>query len=124
MEITRLTPVPRVASEAQSAPLAPPQAKAQAIKAQTVKAEVRQAKARQNVSDALAKAILAESNIEPTELQKFNVRLDIHKETGRVVAEIENKRTGELLQRIPSETILRGAVMLEKSLGTVLDTPA
>jgi len=85
---------------------------------------VRQAEGRREVSKALAKAILAESRIEPVEISRFNVRLDIDRDTGRVIAEIQDKKTGELLQKIPSDSLLRSAAMLEQTIGTILDTPA
>ena len=117
MEIVRTPPAPGAARQSAPAPASRTPDKA-------AQAEIRRAAARQNVSDALAKAILADSNIAPADQQKFNVSLDIHKDTGRVVAEIRNKSTGELVQKIPSETILRNAAMLERVIGTILDTPA
>ncbi len=71
-----------------------------------------------------ARAVLDDSGIPPAEISKYSVRLDIHKETGRVVASIRNKETGEILQSFPSESILRGAVMLKNMIGTILDDPA
>ena len=118
MEITRTSPIPRAAQRAQEA--APP---AQADQSQP-RAQARQAEAKRQVGEALAKAILADSNIKPVDISKFSVSLDIHQETGRVVAEIRNKNTGEVLQKIPSESILRGAVMLKQAIGTILDKPA
>lgn len=119
MEITKTPPATVTAQRTGPKPAAEPRTQAQIAEAQA-----RQAEARHKVSDALARAILAESNVDPVDFHRFNVRLDIHKDTGRLVAEIENKVTGELLQKIPSETILRGAAMLDQVLGTVLDTPA
>jgi len=121
MEITRTPAIAGIASQNRgaatvqqhTAPIQP-----------TAKAQVRQAETRRQISEALAREILKESNLPPVEFHKFNVRLDIHKETGRVVAEIENKQTGEVLQKIPSDSLLRSAMMLEQFLGTILDRPA
>lgn len=121
MEIARTSPVPNVAKPAQKAA---PDAARGGAQSQVARARVQQAEAKREVGEAMAKAILADSNIEPADISKFSVSLDIHKETGRVIAEIRNKDTGEVLQKIPSDSILRGAVMLEQAIGTILDKPA
>lgn len=117
MEITR-TPPAAVAEQA----LKPTQAPAPAVDPK-VQAQISHAAARQELSEAQAQAILQDSGIKPADISKFDVRLDIHKETGRVVASIQNKKTGEVLQKFPSESILRGAVMLQNMIGTILDEP-
>lgn len=76
----------------------------------------------EQISSSLAKAVLKDSGIKPADISRFNVRLDIHKETGRVVANIFNKETGKLVQKVPSEALLRQAEMLGEVLGTILDS--
>ncbi len=121
MEIGHKIPAPAAAPAPKKTP-APTPAPAPAADP-AVLARIQKAAAKQELNEAQARAVLEDSGIPPAEFSKFNVRLDIHKETGRVVVSIQNKRTGELLQKLPSESILRGAVMLKNMIGTILDTP-
>lgn len=118
MEITRVPLSPTTAPRAKDAA---PDARAAGRAAEATANEIAQ---RRELNEALAEAILKQSDVPVADFSKVRVRLDVHTETGRLVAAIENKETGELVQTIPSETILRGAAMLERVIGTVLDRPA
>ena len=72
---------------------------------------------------ALAQKLLESSGIKPAEFDRFRVEIDIDGDTGRVVAEIRNRQTGDLVDEVPSRTLLRQAAMLKETLGTLLDTP-
>lgn len=120
MEITRL-PLPNTAAPRAQEKLSvgPATDDGRALRLSAEKVAERRA-----LKEALAQAILEQSDVPASAVSKVRVRLDIHKETGRLIAAIENKETGKLVQTIPSETILRGAAMLERVVGTVLDKPA
>lgn len=72
---------------------------------------------------ALAEKLLESSGIKSADLHRFRVELDIDGDTGRIVAEIRNRQTGDLVEEVPSRSILRHAAMLKDTLGTLLDTP-
>lgn len=118
MEITRVPLSPKTAPEAEQV------APGRAIDAKAADPEATKIARQRKLREALADVILKQSDIPVAELSKVRVRLDMDTETGRLIAAIENKQTGEVVQTIPSETILRGAAMLEKVIGTVLDKPA
>ena len=71
----------------------------------------------------LAQRILKDSGIKPVEIHRYRVQLDIDDNTGRVVAEVRKKETGELVQEVPSRVLLRQAAMLKEALGMILDRP-
>ena len=79
---------------------------------------------RRELSGELARQILKESGIEPVEINRYRVQLDIDGDTGRVVAEVRKKDSGELVTEVPSRTLLRQAAMLRETLGMILDRPA
>ena len=85
---------------------------------------VQTAELRQELTGPLAQKILEEAGIKPAEIDRYRVQLDIDGDTGRVVAEVREKDSGELVTEVPSRTLLRQAAMLEESLGMILDTPA
>ena len=68
--------------------------------------------------------MLEEAGIKPVEIDRYRVQLDIDGDTGRVVAEIREKESGDLVTEVPSRTLLRQAAMLKDTLGMILDTPA
>lgn len=78
---------------------------------------------RREIGGELAQKILQESGIRPAEIFRYKVQLDIDGDTGRVVAEVREKDSGELVKEVPSRTLLRQAAMLNEVLGTILDTP-
>ena len=78
---------------------------------------------RREISGQLAQQILQESGIKPTEIFRYKVQLDIDGDTGRVVAEVREKDSGELVKEVPSRTLLRQAAMLNEALGMILDKP-
>jgi len=78
---------------------------------------------RNELTGPLAAKVLQDSGIRPEEIFKYRVQLDIDKPTGRVVAEVRNKESGELVTEVPSRTLLRHAAMLREALGMILDKP-
>jgi len=82
------------------------------------------AELRQELTGPLAQKVLEDVGIKPAEIDRYRVQLDIDGDTGRVIAEVRNKESGELVTEVPSRTLLRQAAMLKESLGMILDTPA
>jgi len=78
---------------------------------------------KQELKGQMAQAILKDSGIDPKDINRFQVKLDIDEGTGRVVAEIRNRETGELVNEVPSRKLLRQAALLKEALGTILDRP-
>ncbi len=78
---------------------------------------------RDELTGPLAQRILKDSGIEATEISKYRVKLDIDDDSGRVVAEVRNKQTGELVDEVPSRKLLRQAQLLRETLGMILDKP-
>lgn len=78
---------------------------------------------RRDITGPLAQKLLEASGVKPAEINRFRVQLDIDDDTGRVVAEVRNKESGELVAEVPSRTLLRQAAMLRDVLGTILDKP-
>ena len=78
---------------------------------------------RNELTGPLAAKILGDSGLEPAEIFKYRVQLDIDKPTGRVVAEVRDKVSGELVTEVPSRTLLKHAAMLREALGMILDKP-
>lgn len=75
------------------------------------------------IGGRLAHNLLAASGLKDVELAKYKVSLDIDGDTGRVVAEIRDRSSGDLVTEVPSRTLLRHAAMLNETLGTILDKP-
>lgn len=75
------------------------------------------------IGGRLARNLLAASGVKEVDLTKYKVNLDIDGDTGRVVAEIRDRRSGDLVSEVPSRTLLRQAAMLNETLGTILDKP-
>lgn len=90
-------------------------------------AETQQQPARRAIRDELtgplAQRILSDSGIKPVEISKYRVQLDIDDDSGRVVAEVRDKATGELIEEVPSRTLLRQAQLLREAIGMILDKP-
>lgn len=82
-----------------------------------------EAQARREITGPLAQKLLEASGIKPAEISRFRVQLDIDDGTGRVVAEVRSKESGELVAEVPSRTLLRQAAMLRETLGMILDKP-
>lgn len=82
------------------------------------------AELRQELTGPLARKVLEDVGIKPAEIDRYRVQLDIDGDTGRVVAEVREKESGDLVTEVPSRTLLRQAAMLRESLGMILDTPA
>ncbi|MCG8355500.1 MAG: flagellar protein FlaG [Kiloniellales bacterium] len=78
---------------------------------------------RRELTGALAQRVLEDSGIKPQDISKYRVRLDIDDASGRVVAEVRDKESGELVEEVPSRKILRQAQMLQETLGMILDKP-
>ena len=78
---------------------------------------------RREIGGQLAQQILKASGIKPAEIFRYKVQLDIDGDTGRVVAEVREKESGELVREVPSRTLLRQAAMLNETLGMILDKP-
>ena len=76
------------------------------------------------LSGPLAQQLIADSTPEPVRIDQYRIHLDIDRGTGRVVAEIRDKETGDLVQEVPPKTLLKQAALLKEALGTILDTPA
>lgn len=75
------------------------------------------------IQGQLARSLLRESGVEQADLAKYRVNLDIDGDTGRVIAEIRDRHSGDLVSEVPSRTLLRQAAMLQETLGTILDKP-
>ena len=75
------------------------------------------------VSGQLARRLLTDSGIKQADMHRFRVKLDIDNDTGRVVAEVRNRQTNELVTEVPSRKLLRHAAMLKETLGMILDKP-
>lgn len=78
---------------------------------------------RRELVGPLAQNILEESGVKSEDLGRFRVQLDIDDDSGRVVAEIRNKETGELVDEVPTRSVLRQAAMLKEAVGMILDKP-
>lgn len=76
---------------------------------------------RRELVGPLARRVLEDSGIAPKELGRFRVQLEIDEGTGRVIAEIRDKDTGELVDEVPSRKVLRQAAMLREAIGMILD---
>ncbi len=81
------------------------------------------AELRREIGGQLARQILKDAGIKPTEMFRYKVQLDIDGDTGRVVAEVREKDSGELVKEVPSRSLLRQAAMLNETLGMILDKP-
>ena len=75
------------------------------------------------VSGQLARRLMSDSGIKQADMHRFRVKLDIDNDTGRVVAEVRNRVTDELVTEVPSRKLLRQAAMLRETLGMILDKP-
>ena len=75
------------------------------------------------ISGQLARRLLADSGIKQADMDRFRVKLDIDGDTGRVVAEVRNRETNELVTEVPSRKLLRHAAMLKETLGMILEKP-
>ena len=78
---------------------------------------------RDELTGPLAQRILKDSGIGAAEISKYQVKLDIDDDSGRVVAEVRDKHTGELVEEVPSRKLLRQAQLLRETLGMILDKP-
>ncbi|MDJ0951700.1 MAG: flagellar protein FlaG [Alphaproteobacteria bacterium] len=78
---------------------------------------------RSEITGPLAQRILEDSGIKPAEIGKYRVKLDIDDDSGRVVAEVRDKESGELVNEVPSRKLLRQAQMLKEAVGMILDKP-
>ena len=54
--------------------------------------------------------------------QAVRVNFDVDKETGRIVVQVKDVETGDLLRQIPSEEMLDFARNASKGVGVTLDT--
>lgn len=75
------------------------------------------------VTGQLAERLLADAGIKQADMNRFRIKLDIDNDTGRVVAEVRNRHTDELVTEVPSRKLLRQAAMLRETLGMILDKP-
>ena len=118
MEVKNVNPVALGAA----APRAP---QARSVKAADVAPQPDSAstKSRGEVTGQLAKRLLADSGIKQADMHRFRVKLDIDVDTGRIVAEVRNRQTDELVTEVPSRKLLRQAAMLKETLGMILDKP-
>ena len=115
MELRNITPVAAgIAAEPQTTAAKQPERGKSAQKAEL----------RQELTGPLARKVLEDVGIKPAEIDRYRVQLDIDGDTGRVVAEVREKESGDLVTEVPSRTLLRQAAMLRESLGMILDTPA
>ncbi len=78
---------------------------------------------RRELVGPLAQKILEDNGVKAEDMARFRVQLDIDDDTGRVVAEIRNKETGEVVNEVPSRKVLRQAAMLKEAVGMILDKP-
>ena len=116
MELRNITPVAAAAQ-------AKPQTTNTANQAERGKS-AQTAGLRQELTGPLAQKVLEDAGIKPVEIDRYRVQLDIDGDTGRVVAEVREKESGDLVAEVPSRTLLRQAAMLKETLGMILDTPA
>lgn len=115
MDVKSIDPVPLSNQDKSNRAASPP---ARAPSASPATPELRR-----ELVGPLARRILEDSGIEPKELSRFRVQLDIDDATGRVIAEIRDKDTGELVDEVPSRKVLRQAAMLKEAIGMILDKP-
>ena len=76
------------------------------------------------LTGALRDSLLEAAKVPQSNRKEVRVQLDIDGESGRVVAQIRDRATGDLVQELPSRTVLRQAAMLDEVLGLILDKPA
>lgn len=76
------------------------------------------------VTGALRDGLLEAAEIPQSQRHEVRIQLDIDSDSGRVVAEVRDRSTGDLVKELPSRTVLRQAAMLDEVLGLILDKPA
>ncbi len=86
-------------------------------------AQPRTGEIRSELAGPLARRVLEDSGIKPADIAKYRVKLDIDDDSGRVVAEVRDKKSGELVNEVPSRKLLRQAQMLKEAVGMILDKP-
>ena len=117
MEVKNVSPV----TLGTSAPRVPQARSARAEPA--IQPDSTSIKNRGEVTGQLARRLLADSGIKQADMDRFRVKLDIDVDTGRIVAEVRNRQTNELVTEVPSRKLLRQAAMLKETLGMILDKP-
>ena len=58
------------------------------------------------------------------ESEEINVAFAVDENSGRVVVQIKDSKSGELIRQVPSEETLKFAHSVQKGVGTILDSKA
>ena len=58
------------------------------------------------------------------ESEEINVAFAVDENSGRVVVQIKDSKSGELIRQVPSEETLKFAHSVHKGVGTILDSKA
>jgi flagellar protein FlaG len=69
----------------------------------------------------LERALAQAAGLDPQEAQQVRVALSVDQTTNQVVARVVNKDTGELVRQVPTEQVIRNAVLVHEMLGATLN---
>ncbi len=70
------------------------------------------------------RALVEAAGLKPSEAAKVRVALSVEEGTNRVIAKMYNKETGELIQQMPTDQMLRNAALIREMLGAAVDAIA
>ena len=70
------------------------------------------------------RALIETAGLKPDQAAKVRVALSVEEGTNRVIAKMYNKDTGELIQQMPTDQMLRNAALIREMLGTAVDAVA
>ena len=70
------------------------------------------------------RALIETAGLKPSDAAKVRVALSVEEGTNRVIAKMYNKETGELIQQMPTDQMLRNAALIREMLGAAVDAIA
>lgn len=70
------------------------------------------------------RALVEAAGLKPSDAAKVRVALSVEEGTNRVIARMYNKETGELIQQMPTDQMLRNAALIREMLGAAVDAIA
>ena len=67
------------------------------------------------------RALVEAAGLEPQQAAKVQVVLSVDEDSNRVNAKMYNKESGELIQQMPTDQMLRNSAMIRDMLGAAID---
>lgn len=111
MQVTSLPPSSGM--PAQGSPQCATEPKAPARPAETTGGEV--------VVRSFERALVEAAGLKPQQAAKVHVVLSVDEDSNRVIAKMYNKESGELIQQMPTDQMLRNSALIREMLGAAVD---